>query len=850
VSGKEINLIIDGREVTATEGEMLHDAAKRGDVEIPVFCYEPKLGDPVGACRMCLVEIEGIPKLQTSCSTPVRDGMVVHTRTDQVKHAQSAVVEFLLVNHPLDCPVCDKGGECPLQDISYGWGPGRSRFTDQKRHFEKPIELSPLVAIDRERCILCYRCVRFSQEVSEDEQLQLLERGDRTFVGTFDDRPYVSPFHGNITDLCPVGALTNYTYRFRARPWDIEQAGSVCTICPSQCNVSFTVRDERVKRVLARDNAEVDDGWLCDRGRYGFEMFDAEERVRGPRLRGGVEASWEDAIAKAAAALKHGGAESAAIVGDASNEEGYLLQRIMGEALGSPHIDSRPSRGPNRDALVRLSQPEISARVRDIDDAETILVVGTDPLHSSPILDLRIRKAIRRNGAKLVVATEAPTTLDGGAVAVVRYTPGDGGPFLAELTEALAAAGTPSSLGDRRDESEGSPEVDGADSAKRSEGAPAVADVLQAAGRVVVVWGERIGRGEGAVEELLNVATALDLASKEGSGLLEVPDFTNARGLREAGCLPDAGPGLSTRDALRTSGGANAARVGMGTEEIREALESGELKTLVLFGVDPLRDFPDTTAWKNALAKADHVIVFSTFETATTAMADVVFPLETHAEKDGTVSHPDGRLQRVRPSASRPGDIRPNWGVLAELSLALGHDTGVSSQPSAFAALANEVPFYAGISDSDIGGRGIRWQETPACANAPEPTEAPGIGSPKHSSEAPAERFGDPIPGALALSTYRDLWAGPITELNPPLKFLQPQQRVELSVADADRLDLKAGEEVTVSQNGTSIRARVAIKERVPEGTCLLLEGVAEGNANALLNGGPVSVQIEKTAAR
>ena len=228
---------------------MLHDAAKRGDVEIPVFCYEPKLGEPVGACRMCLVEIEGIPKLQTSCSTPVRDGMVVHTRTEQVKEAQSAVVEFLLVNHPLDCPVCDKGGECPLQDITMGWGPGSSRMIDEKRHFEKPIELSPLVAIDRERCILCYRCVRFSQEVAEDEQLQLLERGDRTFVGTFDDRPYIAPFHGNITDLCPVGALTSYTYRFRARPWDIEQAGSVCTLCPSQCNVSFTVRDEEVKRV-------------------------------------------------------------------------------------------------------------------------------------------------------------------------------------------------------------------------------------------------------------------------------------------------------------------------------------------------------------------------------------------------------------------------------------------------------------------------------------------------------------------------------------------------------------------------------------------------------------------------
>ena len=204
-SGQQITLVVDGVEVEADEGEMLVDAAKGGDVEIPVFCYEPKLGGPVGACRMCLVEIEGIPKLQTACSTPVRDGMVVYTRTDRVIEAQNAVVEFLLVNHPLDCPVCDKGGECPLQDIAMGWGPGRSRVTDPKRHFRKPVPLSPLVRIDRERCILCYRCVRFSQEVAEDEQLQLLERGASSYVGTFDDRPYIAPFHGNIIELCPVG---------------------------------------------------------------------------------------------------------------------------------------------------------------------------------------------------------------------------------------------------------------------------------------------------------------------------------------------------------------------------------------------------------------------------------------------------------------------------------------------------------------------------------------------------------------------------------------------------------------------------------------------------------------------
>ncbi|MBA3865121.1 MAG: (2Fe-2S)-binding protein, partial [Solirubrobacterales bacterium] len=434
---RQIALTIDGREVSAVEGEMLHDAARKGDVEIPVFCYEPKLGEPVGACRMCLVEIEGIPKLQTSCSTPVREGMVVHTRTEQVKQAQSAVVEFLLVNHPLDCPVCDKGGECPLQDITQGWGPGKSRVIDEKRHFQKPIELSPLVAIDRERCILCYRCVRFSQEVSEDAELQLLDRGDRTFVGTFDDRPYVAPFHGNITELCPVGALTSYTYRFRARPWDIEQAGSVCTLCPSQCNVSFTVRDEKVKRVLGRDNAEVDDGWLCDRGRYGFEMFGDEKRVDGPRLKGGAAADWETAIAKAAEGLRAAGAgKVAAIVGDASNEEALMVQGLLREALGSPHVDSRPSRGAGREAIVRLAQPDISAQVRDIDNAEVILVLGTDPLHSSPIFDLRIRKAIRRNGARLAVVTERPTALDGGAEAIARFAPGQATHFTADLTAA------------------------------------------------------------------------------------------------------------------------------------------------------------------------------------------------------------------------------------------------------------------------------------------------------------------------------------------------------------------------------------------------------------------------------
>ena len=412
---KTIQLTIDGREVNAAEGSMLVDAAKQSDVEIPYFCYEPKLGQPVGACRMCLVEIEGIPKLQTSCSTPVKDGMVVHTQTERVKHAQNAVVEFLLVNHPLDCPVCDKGGECPLQDITFGWGLGRSRMIEPKRHFQKPLALSPLVAIDRERCILCYRCVRFSQEIAEDYQLIFTERGAHTFVGTHDGHPYVAPFSGNIIELCPVGALTSQPYRFRARPWDIEGAAGICTLCPAQCNVTFTVRDDRVMRVLARDHAGVDDGWLCDKGRFAYQAIHADERITRPMVRDGGElreVSWERALSTAAGLSRHRGRVGALAGGQTSNEEGFLLQRLIRQGLGSTDIDSRTGAGVSAATMRALSAPGLQASVPDLEFAHTVLLVGVEPLDDAAILDLRIRKGVRRHGVQLAIASARPSTLD------------------------------------------------------------------------------------------------------------------------------------------------------------------------------------------------------------------------------------------------------------------------------------------------------------------------------------------------------------------------------------------------------------------------------------------------------
>ncbi len=816
-----MTIVVDGAEIEAPDGAMLVDAAKSGDVEIPVFCYEPKLGEPVGACRMCLVEIEGIPKLQTSCSTPIRDGMVVYTQTDRVKEAQNAVVEFLLINHPLDCPVCDKGGECPLQDIAMGWGDGHSRMTDPKRHFQKPIPLSPLVKIDRERCILCYRCVRFSQEVAEDEQLQLLERGPKSFVGTFDDRPYIAPFHGNIIELCPVGALTSQSYRFRARPWDIEDAGSVCTLCPSQCNVKFTVRDEQVVRVLARDNPDVDDGWLCDKGRFGYQMLASSDRPSEPQIReGGAlrSASWEETLETAARGLTEAHGKVAAIVGGgASNEEAYLLQRMVRGPLGSTDITGTRRAAPAPATRRALDDPRLSVGTASLDHADAILVVGTDPMHEMPILELRIRKAVRRHGAGLLVAGERPTALDGGAaigssgcLEAARYEPGQAAGFLEQLADELEAG----------------------------DGANGFAAALRAAEDVVVVWGERIATGpdgQRGAEALLRIAALLGLEEGADRGLYEVPDFANGRGIRESGAAEGSGPGL-----LPAAAGRSAA-------EIRAALEAGEIEALILWDVDPVREFDEPEAWSRAIGAASFTLSVSMFGTTSAQNADVHLPAESHAEKEGTVTHPDGRLQRVRPSVSHPGAIRPLWQVLCDLSGKLGDETGAGTAQEVFELLADDSPLYAGISYDTIGGTGVRWQEVAAAAAGEgasgggpadtrvagqiPPSEAPEAGDRRTSAGPPPAAPGD----ALLLGTYHDLWADYVSERNPSLEFLSPTQTVEISESTAVRLGVGNGTEVVVTgDNGKSLRARVAIRPRNPDDVAFLIEGTAEDGANLL----------------
>ena len=411
-----VTLTIDEIEISVPKGLGLVEAALYAGIEIPVFCYEPRLGPPVGACRMCLCEVApGPPKPQAACTLTAAEGMVVKTaRTSAIAaEGQNATLEFILVNHPLDCPVCDKGGECPLQDLTFRYGPGNTRMEFQKRTFEKPIPISPTIALDRERCILCYRCTRFSESVAEDGQLVAVNRGASSMIATFEDEPYRAPFSGNVIELCPVGALTSTQYRFEARPWEIQNVPTVCGLCPVGCNVSATTREGKVKRVLSRNHPEIDEGWLCDKGRFAFPHLRANDRIQGPLRKVGTRRfepiSWDEALDEVERLLRAAGpAIVTALSGSETVEQAYGLAKLLRQGLGA-HTAVLPETIP--DALDAFRAPLSSIR-----DAPVVVVLCDEPVvERAPVVDLWI-KAARRNGARIL--TEIPEQPVEGAVLV------------------------------------------------------------------------------------------------------------------------------------------------------------------------------------------------------------------------------------------------------------------------------------------------------------------------------------------------------------------------------------------------------------------------------------------------
>jgi NADH-quinone oxidoreductase subunit G len=602
-----ITLTINGREVRVPKGTLLVEAAKQVGLEIPVFCYHPKLA-PVGACRMCLVEIEKMPRLQTACTTPVADGMVVRSDSPGALAAQNGVIEMLLANHPLDCPVCDKGGECPLQDNTFKYGLGFSRMLEEKRHLDKAFPLSERIVLDKERCILCYRCVRFQREIPGDEALCVIDRGAYGEIGTLPGETFDSIFSGNTIEICPVGALTSRQYRFRARPWDLRRTASVCAGCAVGCNVELHARDGKILRMVARENPAVDDGWLCDTGRFDTLPPLAGNRPLRPLVRqnGGLEpASWDEALARAAVLL---GEQRSAVLASPSltNEALWLLAGPLRQALAGRPIGFWPS--------VEGGWP-VQGAIEALPGATRLVVAGLDPWSALPILALWLRKAALRGGKLVVIGPRNGLFRD--TATWLRVDEQQIGATLARLADGLAVG-----------EAEGDQQAGEADEQ---------AALLRRAADDL--------RGEGPFALLVGSALAREAAGR-------------AQAERLAARLSAGGPAALV-------GSPSLAANGRGVQEIAPELTAAEVGeghgALLLLGPGHWPDQPGT-----------RLIVATSGPFDEREAVEVVLPLCHPYEQAGSLTSLEGRVQKLEPSGFGAPTTLPDWSALARLVQALG----------------------------------------------------------------------------------------------------------------------------------------------------------------------------------
>ena len=669
-----VNLVIDDVEVSVPKGTLVIRAAELLGVQIPRFCDHPLL-DPVGACRQCLVEVEGQRKPMASCTTTVTDGMVVRTQytSAAADKAQHGVMELLLINHPLDCPVCDKGGECPLQNQAMSNGRVETRFEDIKRTFPKPINLSSQVLLDRERCVLCARCTRFSEQIAGDPFISLLERGALQQVGIAPGEAFDSYFSGNTVQICPVGALTGTAYRFRARPFDLVSSPSVCEHCASGCAQRTDHRRGVVLRRLAGDDPEVNEEWNCDKGRWAFTYARVGDRITTPLVRdddGGLRpASWSEAVTVAAAGLT-AGRTGVLVGGRVTAEDAYAYSKFTRIVLGSNDIDfrSRPNSAEEAQFLAARVATRHDVTYTDLEAAPVVVLAGFEPEDESPIVFLRLRKAVRKHGLRVV--SIAPFASRGSAKLAARV--------ISTAPGAEAAA------------------LDG------------VGELPPGA---VVLVGERLATSPGAL------SAAARLAERTGAGLAWVPRRAGDRGAVDTGCLPNLLPGgrpaadAAARRELAAAWHVDElpAEPGRDITAILAAAADGDLDALLIGGVDPA-DLPDPHTALAAIEAAGFVVSIELRESSVTALADVVFPIAPVVEKAGSFVNWEGRLRPFEPSLTSNAfsDLR----VLQTLADDLGMDLGFRTAEAARAEIAGLGP----------------WSGTPAAAPDVPPQPAPSLG--------------------------------------------------------------------------------------------------------------------------
>ncbi len=688
---------IDGREVEVPQGTTILQAAEKLGLEVPQMCYHPGLR-VVGVCRVCLCQVKGMPKLTPACATEIRDGMEVGLYTPEAEKARRAVIEFWLLNHPLDCPVCDQGGECPLQDISFDHGSGVSRLNDLKVKKNKRVELGPHVILDEERCILCWRCTRFTQEVSGSNQIMLSDRGVYTTVGSPPGTTFDDPFSGNVVDLCPVGALTSRDFRFKSRIWEMGSSEGVCTACSVGCDTYVWSKKGRVERLTARPNTRVNDYWLCDHGRFDVDFVNDPDRLVLPRIRMEgklVEVEWADALKVVADAVKPVAARGqnhagALFTRHLANEEYWAFQRFVRTALGSNNLSA------GRDEALTPARVDLARRGRllesitSIEEVDAILVVGGDLAGTHPVYSLRARKAARQKGVKLFLASPEAGRLDGDAAAVERVPANRAARWMEELAAKLASG-----------ESGG------------------IAGGLRGAARVAVLVNAASFNGE--VAEVLETLLG---SGPKGSAwkALVLDEGANLTGAMAAGVSPHYFPGyrpVSPDEAQvwKTRwGGRVAAEPGMEWRPMLEAAAEGRIRVLFLVNSGRRARWKFTPEEKALLARAPFVAAFDLFADEVAGFAHVILPTPSFVESDFTYTTADGVVQLSRRNIVPR--VPTSLQTLHRLAAMVGAKMKGPQPVDVFRELARDVPVFAGLDYGKVGRDGARGEAARTAALA------------------------------------------------------------------------------------------------------------------------------------
>jgi len=852
---KDVTLTIDGTPVTVPDGTLIVNAAKKIGIDIPVFCYHPKM-EPVGMCRMCLVEVgrpvidratgqpvleaDGLPrvqfgpKLETACTTSVSEGMVVLNSSEKARAGRKDILEFLLTSHPLDCPVCDKGGECPLQNLTMGFGPGESRFIyDEKKHLAKHVPLGDLILLDRERCIQCGRCVRFQDRLVGEPVIGFSQRGRSLEIVTFSEPGFDSVFSGNTTDICPVGALTTTDFHFQARPWELKAAASICNHCPVGCNLTFNVRREAasggnvaIKRAMPRQNEQVNEIWICDKGRFGYHFTDPANRLQQPLVRKNgelVAASWDEALDLVAERFRQTGTETLTLAsGRLANEDLFNLASLAKGLGGKTVLDSSMAGGDLTAQIGFAPGTNFSSM-----DAQTaILVVACDLEEEAPVWWLRVKQAAER-GANLIVANPRLTSLDRYARQSLRYAYGSEAAVVLALLNSLSA---------KRPDLPRSVQT-----LLRSEALRAAASSFAEAANAVVIFGSE-GTGYAASKALAQACTNLLIATnhvgRPNNGLLGVWQRANDQGAWDMGFRP--------------------------VDDVPAAL--GSARALYLVGTDPISDEPSLlTADKRHPADKvrPFVVVQDLFMTPTARLADVVLPVQAYTEREGSYTSGERRVQRFYPALPQPSGsadsafptdkqhpadiVRPkdrpaaDFAITGRIAQRLGMDLEFLAASRVMARIAESVAGYDGLSyqklaevheqwpiigRADLYYGGTSYENRQGLGVQLTPAVQRGI-SPALGWINPGE-IEEPQEGLLAVPVTRLYDRGSLLLYSKVLQPLLPSPYIELNPVDAGKMQIQHGQtlQVVLGEGGYSASVTsvmtARLVENVPPGVALV----------------------------